>query len=99
MTTGAQFTVDSAAGEEFYVLVGETTTVYQTYGDALADIQAALEDDDSCLLAAVTVQSNGSEGVTVSIEQVGWQRILRDLSGTSEGENSTASEASGGNRD
>jgi hypothetical protein len=99
MTAGAQFTVDSAADEEFYLLAGERTRVYQRYTDAVADVQAALEDDDSCLLAAVTIQSNGSEDVTVSLEQVSWQCILRDLGGNSEDENSTATEASGGNRD
>lgn len=99
MTAGAQFTVDSAADEEFYLLAGERTHVYQRYEDAVDDIQGALEDDASCLLAAVTVQSNGSEDVTVSLEQVSWQRILRDLSGGSENEDSAAAEASGGNRD
>lgn len=99
MTAGAQFTIDSATDEEFYVIAGETTTVYQTYGDALADIQASLEDDASCLLAAVTVQSSAGDDVTVSLEQVSWQHILRDLSDASENEHSTASAPSEGNHD
>lgn len=81
MSESARFSLDGSTGGEFYVLTGETTTVYEAYTDAVADVRTALEEDADCLLAAVTVQADSGEDVTVSLEQVGWRRILRDLDG------------------
>ncbi len=79
MTGGAQFTVDTAADEGFYVFVGEEITVYEQYDDAVAEVQQKLSGDSESFLAAVDIENTNSEDVAVTLEQVGWQQIIQDM--------------------
>jgi len=79
MTGDAQFTVDDAAGEGFYVFVGDQITVYEQYADAVAEVQKKLSGDSESFLAEVDIENTGSEDVAVTLEQVGWQQIIQDM--------------------
>lgn len=76
--TGTQFSIDPSDGG-FYVIVGATVTVYQQYADALAAIQPTLADDTDAFLAEISIEPTGEEDVSVTLEQVSWQRVVRDL--------------------
>lgn len=81
--TSSQFTVDPTSQEGFYVIVGDTIAVYHHYSDALADIQPTLADDTDAFLAELLIHPAPSdEDVTVALEQVPWQTIIRDLATT-----------------
>lgn len=73
-----QFELD-AADEGFYVFVGTTVVVYETYEAAIAEIQDKLSEDTDSYLAEVTIEHNGSEDTAINLEQVGWQRIIQDM--------------------
>lgn len=74
----AQFTID--ADEGFYLTVAETITVYEEYEDAVAEIQAKLATDTDGFLAEVAIDRKGdTDDVAVTLEQVGWQQIIRDM--------------------
>jgi len=79
MTGGAQFTVDTAADEGFYVFVSEEITVYDQYDDAVAEVQQKLSGNSESFLAAVDIENTNSEDVAVTLEQVGWQQIIQDM--------------------
>lgn len=73
-----QFSID--ADEGFYLTVAEDITVYERYDDAVADIQQKLEADPDGFLAKVAIDHTAdTEDVAVTLEQVGWQQIIRDL--------------------
>ena len=76
---GMQFTVDPEQGEGFYVVVGEEITVYEQYDDAVCEIQHKIAGDTESFLAEVDIENTGSEDVAVTLEQVGWQQIIRDM--------------------
>jgi len=79
MTGGAQFTVDTAEDEGFYVFVSEEITVYEQYDDAVAEVQQKLSGNSESFLAAVDIENTNSEDVAVTLEQVGWQQIIQDM--------------------
>jgi len=75
---GTQFTVD-VDDEVFYVTVADDVTVYEQYDDAVAEIQDKLSTDTESFLAEVAIDANGGENVAVTLEQVGWQQVIRDM--------------------
>lgn len=81
---GRQFSVAASDEGGFYVIVGETVSVYEAYEDALVDIQPTLADDTDAFLAEVLITPGGADEVSVTLEQVAWQTIIRDLSSSSE---------------
>ena len=73
-----QFSID--ADEGFYLTVAEDITVYEQYDDAVDDIQDKLEADPDGFLAEVAIDRTAdTDDVAVTLEQVGWQQIIRDL--------------------
>jgi hypothetical protein len=83
--TGVQFTVDTAADEGFYVTVADSVTVYESYSDAIAEIQDKISGDTESFVAEVAIESNGEDDVAITLEQISWQQIIRDMAGTGEG--------------
>ena len=77
---GVQFSVDPEEDEGFYVTVGEQLTVYEQYDAAVAEVQEKVSTEIDSFLAEVTIDSNGSDDVAISLEQVGWQQIIQDMS-------------------
>ena len=76
---GVQFSVDPEEDEGFYVTVGEHLTVYEQYDAAVAEVQKKVSTETDSFLAEVTIDNNGSDDVAISLEQVGWQQIIRDM--------------------
>jgi len=83
--SGLQFTIDPEQGEGFYVVVGEEITIYEQYDDAVSEIQAKIADDTESFLAAVDIANTSSEDVAITLEQVGWQQIIRDIAELTDG--------------
>ena len=75
----AQFSVDPDADEGFYVTVGSDLTVYESYDAAVAEVDEKIATETDCFLAEVSIDSDASEDVAISLEQVGWQQIIRDM--------------------
>jgi hypothetical protein len=73
-----QFELDDTS-EGFYVFVGESVVVYETYDAAVDEIQTKLSGDTDSFVAEVTIEHNGSEDTAINLEQVGWQRIIQDM--------------------
>ena len=73
-----QFSIDADDG--FYVFVGDTVTVYETYEAAVTEVQEKLSADADSFVANVTIENNGTDDeVAINLEQVGWQQIIRDM--------------------
>ena len=85
----AQFSVDPAADEGFYVTVGSELTVYESYDAAIAEVQEKIATETVSFLAEVTIDNDGSDDVAISLEQVGWQQIIRDMTTAQNGEEPT----------
>ena len=85
----AQFSVDPAADEGFYVTVGSELTVYESYDAAVAEVQEKIATETDSFLAEVTIDNDGSDDVAISLEQVGWQQIIRDMTTAENGEEPT----------
>jgi len=83
--SGLQFTIDPEQGEGFYVVVGGEITIYEQYDDAVSEIQAKIADDTESFLAAVDIENTSSEDVAITLEQVGWQQIIRDMAELTDG--------------
>ena len=81
----AQFSVDPTADEGFYVTVGTDLTVYESYEAAIAEVEDKIATETDSFLAEVTIDNDGSDDVAISLEQVGWQQIIRDMT-TTDGE-------------
>jgi hypothetical protein len=82
----AKFSVDPEADEGFYVLVGSELTVYESYDSAVDEVQEKIATETDSFLAEVTIDNDGNDDdVAISLEQVGWQQIIRDMT-TEEGE-------------
>ena len=82
----AQFSVDPDAEEGFYVTVGTDLTVYASYDAAIAEVEDKIATETDSFLAEVTIDNDGNDDdVAISLEQVGWQQIIRDMA-TEEGE-------------
>ena len=78
---GVQFSIDPDAEDGFYVIVGEALTVYEQYETAVADVQQKVSTETESFLAEVTIDSTDSDDVAISLEQVGWQQIIQDMTG------------------
>lgn len=77
---GTQFTVQTPSDEGFYVTVASgEATVYETYVDAVADIQTKLSDDTDGFLAEVAIETDTGDDVAVTLEQVSWQQVIADM--------------------
>jgi len=76
--TGTQFTVNDD-DEAFFVTVADGVTVYEEYGNAVAEIQDKLSADTESFLAEVAIDANDGDDVAVTLEQVGWQQVIRDI--------------------
>lgn len=71
-----QFTVGD--DEQFYVAVSSELTVYETYDDAVDDIDGILDEDEDAFLAEMSIEHDGDD-VGVNLEQVAWPRIIKDM--------------------
>ena len=75
-----QFSIGADADEGFYLTVADEITVYETYADAVDEIQRKLTTYTEGFLAEVAIDRDGSEDdVAITLEQVGWQQIIRDM--------------------
>lgn len=81
--SGAKFVVDPDAEEGFYVTVGDEVTVYEEYDDAVTEIDEKIGEDTDSFLAEVAIENDDEDDVAVTLEQVGWQQVIRDM--TTEG--------------
>ncbi|WP_436903595.1 hypothetical protein [Halovenus halobia] len=72
-----QFSI--AADDGFYLTVADEITIYEEYDAAVAEIQSKLSTDADGFLAEVAIERDGDDDVAVTLEQIGWQRIIRDL--------------------
>lgn len=73
-----QFDVDPDDG--FYVLIGQTISVYEQYETAVNDINEKITTETDSFLAQVAIQSgNDDDDVAITLDQVGWQRIISDM--------------------
>jgi hypothetical protein len=72
-----QFSID--ADEGFFLTVADDVTVYEEYEAAVAEIQSKLSSDADGFLAEVAIEHDGDEDVAVTLEQISWQQIIRDL--------------------
>ena len=75
----AQFSVDTDADEGFFVTVGSEITVYESYDAAVGEVEEKIASETDCFLAEVSIDSDASDDVAISLEQVGWQQIIRDM--------------------
>jgi hypothetical protein len=74
----AQFSIDADDG--FYLTVADDITVYEDYDAAVAEIQSKLTTEAEGFLAEVAIeQASERDDVAVTLEQVGWQQIIRDM--------------------
>jgi len=80
----AQFSVDPTGDGGFYVTVGTDLTVYESYEAAVDEVEDKIATETDSFLAEVTIDNDGSDDVAISLEQVGWQQIIRDM--TTDGE-------------
>lgn len=77
--SGTQFTVDATGDDGFYVTVAEGVTVYESYSDAVAEIQEKVSSETESFLAEVAIEANGGDDVALTLEQVGWQQVIKDM--------------------
>jgi hypothetical protein len=77
--SSAKFELDDT-DEGFYVFIGQTVVIYETYDAAVGEIQTKLSDDTDSYLAEVTIEHNGNDDTAINLEQVSWQRIIQDMS-------------------
>ena len=75
----AQFSVDPTADDGFYVTVGTDLTVYESYEAAIAEVEDKIATETDSFLAEVTIDNDGTDDVSISLEQVCWQQIIRDM--------------------
>ena len=86
----AQFSVDPTADEGFYVTVGSELTVYESYEAAIDEVQNKIATETDSFVAEVTIDNDGSDDVAISLEQVGWQQIIQDMTASSDKEGEPA---------
>lgn len=75
--TSVQFSIDAEEG--FFLTVADDVTVYEEYEAAVAEIQSKLSTDADGFLAEVAIERDGNDDVAVTLEQISWQQIIRDL--------------------
>lgn len=78
---GARFSVNTESDEGFFVIVSEELTVYESYASAVSDVQQKVSGDTESFVAEVTIDNDGVDDVAISLEQVGWQQIIQDMTG------------------
>lgn len=76
-TDSAKFRINEETGG-FYVTISDDLIVYEAYEDAVADIQDVLDQDDNAFIAKMSIEGSGDD-VEVNLEQVGWQKIIKDM--------------------
>lgn len=74
-----QFSIDPDSDDGFYVTVGEHLTVYQSYDDAVSEVQSKISSETESFLAEVTIENGDEDDVAISLEQVSWQQIIQDM--------------------
>lgn len=77
---GAKFGVDPDNEDGFYVTVSDEVTVYEEYDDAVEEIDEKIGDDSDSFLAEVAIENGVEDDIAVTMEQVGWQQVIRDMS-------------------
>lgn len=85
-----QFSVDPSAEEGFYVTVGTDLTVYESYEAAIAEVDEKIATETDSFVAEVSIENDNSDDVAISLEQIGWQQIIQDMTTN---ENSDAEES------
>ena len=74
-----QFTIDPDSDDGFYVTVGKNLTVYQSYDNAVSEVQSKISSETESFLAEVTIENSDEDDVAISLEQVSWQQIIQDM--------------------
>lgn len=75
MTDGVSFT---PADGEFYVTIASDSTVYESFSDAVDEVEEKLEESDDAFVAEMEI--NGQEDdVEVNLSQVEWPRVIREM--------------------
>jgi len=74
-----KFTIDPDSDDGFYVTVGENLTVYQSYDNAVSEVQSKISSETESFLAEVTIENSDEDDVAISLEQVSWQQIIQDM--------------------
>jgi hypothetical protein len=84
MSNATQFDLtpsDEQPGDEpFYIIVSETTTVYETLDAAVSEIGDKFEADEDSFIAEVGIKDgSGDDDVEVKLNQVDRSRIITKL--------------------
>lgn len=82
MTDDSQFDLEQADDGEkpFYIIVSETTTVYETLDAAVDEIGDKFEDDEDSFIAEVQIKDgSGDDDVEVQLNQVDRGTIITKL--------------------
>jgi hypothetical protein len=80
MTTPAQF--DLGDDETFYIIVSETTTVYETLDAAGDDLQDKFTDDPQSFIAKTEIKDgDNGDGISVELNQVSRGAMVAALTG------------------
>jgi hypothetical protein len=74
-----QFSVDPDAEDGFFIIVGDELTIYESYTAAVNDVQDKITTETDSFLAEVTIENENDDDVAISLEQVGWQQIIHDM--------------------
>ena len=66
--------------ESFTLIVAEDVIkVYEQYEDAVNGVTDSSDEDGDCFVAEVAITNNDGKDVSVTLEQVSWQQIIRDM--------------------
>jgi hypothetical protein len=85
MSDATQF--DLGDEEQFYIIVSETTTVYETLSAAGDDLEEKFEDDEQSFIAKTEIKNGGSgDGISVELNQVGRAKLVAALTNADIGE-------------
>lgn len=79
-----RFTVDPEKESGFFIIVGDELTVYESYSAAVEDVQDKITTESDSFVAEVMIENENDEDVAISLEQVGWQQIIHDISSEQE---------------
>jgi hypothetical protein len=84
MSNATQFDLTPSDGQPgddpFYIIVSETTTVYETLDAAVGEIGDKFEADEDSFIAEVEIKDgSGDDDVEVKLNQVDRSRIITKL--------------------
>ncbi len=66
--------------ESFTLIVAEDVIdVYERYEDAVQGLSDSIAEDSDCFIAEVSIAAENGDDVSVTLEQVAWQQIIRDM--------------------